>query len=440
MPDPPKTAPPLVLLLALCAGGLAQPLGARAGDPTAADVLADRALPAVLDKARALVKSGLGAGDSYPEVWIRDLNTFVDLALDRDTRPAIREALLAFLHFQFASDGGIPDGYVAEAGATGPYAYLSAAGLPGFAAFKNTVETDQESSLVQAFARYVRGTGDRAILDDIVAGSPVRARLAQALRFPLRARFSERHGLLWGATTIDWGDVQPETRLAVVYDAEKSHRAIDIYDNAMFLIAVDAYLDVAGRTGLEAERLAAAARRMRAAVRTHLWDEARHKFRPHIYLDGSPFPEDFDEDRIHYHGGTAVAIEAGLLTDREVRLVFRDMVNNRRLAGAASIGLTIYPVYPDGLFRHPIVAPHEYQNGGDWTWFGARMVQQLVAHGLGAEAYAELRPMVDRVERDNGFYEWYTPGNEPRGSATYRGAAGQLGRAIEMLLSWARAQ
>lgn len=51
-----------------------------------------------------------------------------------------------------------------------------------------------------------------------------------------------------------------------------------------------------------------------------------------------------------------------------------------------------------------------YQNGGDWTWFGGRMIQQLVVNGMVEEAYAEIHPMIERVIQNNGFYEWYGKG------------------------------
>ncbi|HVW06851.1 MAG TPA: hypothetical protein VHB78_17735 [Vicinamibacterales bacterium] len=411
--------------------------GCRSGlDRVAADIRADEQLPAVLHDATALVKAGLTAGGQYPQVWIRDLNTFIDLAIDKDTQPEIRRSLIGFLHFQ-SDANGIPDGY-GPIDPQDPQSDWTSPALPGFAAFKNTVETDQESSLVQAVARYVARTGDRTLLDEVVDGVPVRARLARALQFPLTHRFSDTYGLLWGATTIDWGDVQPETRAGVYFSAANSHPAIDIYDNAMFLLAVDAYVDLVGATDADAARLKPIADRIRQQVRTVLWDDARHKFRPHVYLDGSPFPSSFDEDRIYYHGGTAVAIEASLLQPDEVLRALHDMLDDQQRAGAASIGLSVYPAYPDGLFRHPIIHEYAYQNGGDWTWFGARMVRQLVRYGYAADAYAAVQPMVARAARDHGFYEWYTLKNQPRGSGAYRGAAGQLGLAIQSLLDWAK--
>jgi hypothetical protein len=68
------------------------------------------------------------------------------------------------------------------------------------------------------------------------------------------------------------------------------------------------------------------------------------------------------------------------------------------------------------------------------------MIQALAIHGFVAEAYEELRPMVRRVRKNDGFFEWYDIYNQPRGSGTFRGSAGVLGKAILMLQDWARAQ
>ena len=81
--------------------------------------------------------------------------------------------------------------------------------------------------------------------------------------------------------------------------------------------------------------------------------------------------------------------------------------------------------------------PSRYQNGGDWTWFGGRMIQQLIRYGMVAEAYQEVRPMIDRVLVNGDFYEWYGIGNTPRGSSAFKGSAGVLCKAIVMLREWA---
>ena len=61
------------------------------------------------------------------------------------------------------------------------------------------------------------------------------------------------------------------------------------------------------------------------------------------------------------------------------------------------------------------------------------MIQQLVRYGFVQEAYEHLLPRVKRVKDNDGFFEWYTVDNKPEGSGTFRGSAGVLYKAIEML-------
>jgi hypothetical protein len=132
-------------------------------------------------------------------------------------------------------------------------------------------------------------------------------------------------------------------------------------------------------------------------------------------------------------------MEADLLDPDEILVSYGQMRANVRLSGAATIGLTLYPPYPAGSFKNPSMRPYSYQNGGDWTWFGARTVRQLARHGHVAEAYQELVPMLERVIRHEGFYEWWTLDNQPKGSGQFRGSAGVLLEAIAELRAWAKA-
>jgi hypothetical protein len=113
------------------------------------------------------------------------------------------------------------------------------------------------------------------------------------------------------------------------------------------------------------------------------------------------------------------------------------MIQNVKAAQAQSIGLTLYPPYPAGFFKNKSMGPYSYQNGGDWTWFGGRTIQGLIQYDMVQEAYRELLPMVNRVLKNDGFFEWYRPNGTPAGSGTFRGSAGVLGKAILMLLDWA---
>lgn len=381
-------------------------------------------------KAIEIVKTGFNAGDGYGEVWIRDYNTFIELSAKVFEAEVLKENLLVFFKLQ-GDDGNIVDGFIPKDNITGHgYDYIHSSLEPRYAGHKNTVETDQESSLVQAVYKYVRATNDLSILDEIIDGKTVGERLEWAMQFLMEHRYNEKYGLLWGATTADWGDVQPGHVWGVYMD-ENTHRAIDIYDNAMMIIALDNLMELLPNTKTKWQPIR---NDIAKSARKHLWDNEAHKFIPHIYLEGSPFPDDFNENEIYYFGGTTTAIQAGLLSKDEIEKSLEQMVEKVEKAGAPSIGLTLYPPYPEGFFLNPIMNPeYNYQNGGDWTWFGGRMIQQLIKHGFLEEAYEQLLPMTERVMKNDGFYEWYSIDNEPRGSGTFRGSAGVLYIAIEML-------
>ena len=395
----------------------------------------DQSFHQVDSMARAVIGQGLNAGSGYSQIWARDMNTFIETACEITDPKVLREAILLFFALQQPNDEMI-DGYVLKPDFTWndtcPY-YSDAA--PEHVGFKNTVETDQETSLIQIVGKYIRKTGDKSILQQDVAGRTVMNRMEGMVDYLLHERYNEEYGLLFGAMTADWGDVQPNDDFGCDMN-ELSSRAIDVYDNAMFIIALD-YLkemseDEAAKTKWQNLR-----DKIAQNVRKHLWDDANKKFIPHIYLDPSPIPAGFDENKIHYHGGTTIAMEAGLLSKEEVGIVNAQMLENVRLSGMPSIGLTLYPTYPEGFFRGWMEKPYHYQNGGDWTWFGGRTIQQLIAHGYVQEAYDEIRPMIDRVLQNKGFFEWYGMGNVPSGSGHFKGSAGTLAKAIEMFREWA---
>ncbi len=388
----------------------------------------------VKKKALEVVKTGFNAGDGYGEVWIRDYNTFIELACEVYPEKEITENLLVFFRMQ-GDDGNIIDGFIPKSKAqAGGYAYIYSDLEPRYAGHKNTVETDQEASLVQAVYKFIKKTGDQEFLEISIGDINIKDRLELSLDFLMQHRFNEDYGLIWGATTADWGDVQPEHDWGV-YFTNDTHYAIDIYDNAMFLIAIDNFLELVpekkGNWQPVHDRIA-------TNIKAHLWDEKNQKYIPHVYIDGSPFPEDFNENEIFYHGGTAIAIEAGLLSKDEIKISMEKMIGNVTASGAGSIGLTMYPPYPEGYFKNKGMYPYGYQNGGDWTWFGGRMIEQLVRYGYVKEAYAQLIPMTERVKDNDGFFEWYTVKNEPKGSGTFRGSAGVLYKSIEMLENWTK--
>lgn len=324
----------------------------------------------VLTMARHLLNGSMNAGAGYADVWIRDTATFLEIACEVNEPKAVKQVLIQFLQWQ-TSQGEIPDGYNISAAANHSMSGFGPCSGPK-PVCKNTAETDQESSLVIAFSQYVNSTGDIAVVTEEVDGTTVLARLEAALQWLINNRMSTASfPLLYGGTTMDWGDVQPEAGLADERMlGSGSHLAMDVYDNALFVLAIQSYmhlLHVANATSPQnwAEHASAVA----AGVQAQLWNG--QQYRPHKYLQGSPFPDSFDEDRLFCSGSTWVAAQAGFLSPAEFSSVLQ--LGQQKVAevnaqgGAVTLGMTIYPPYPQNLTQH-MMQPWTYQNGGDWAW------------------------------------------------------------------------
>ena len=64
------------------------------------------------------------------------------------------------------------------------------------------------------------------------------------------------------------------------------------------------------------------------------------------------------------------------------------------------------------------------------------MIPALVKNDLIEEAYTDIKPFVNRVIENNGFFEQYTIDGKPHGSEVYRGSSGALMEAIDGLQEW----
>jgi len=396
-------------------------------------ILEDARLDTVYEMAKETLKPTDGefkAGSNYPETWIRDFATFVEVALEVNSKELIKERILLFLDFQ-GDDGNIVDGYTeltTEAG----YDYIYSETAPQYKAHKNTVETDQESSLILAIARYIKATGDKDILNLTKNGKSVLERCEWALNFLKENMYSEKYNLLFGATTVDWTDVQPESPWGV-FITDDTHWCVDVYDNAIYVLAINEFLEWVKDDEEKYNFWKAEKESITANVRKHLWDEQRQKFIPHKYLEDSPF-SGFDEDEIYYLGGTVYGILAGFLNEEEIETSYRKMLAIKELTGAMTIAVINYPPYPQGSFMNPGVDPYIYVNTADWTWWGGRTIESMIKTGHLDLAYQEIIPFLDRVIKNDGFYEWYSViDHQPHGSNTFLAAAGALGKAIKLM-------
>jgi hypothetical protein len=168
-----------------------------------------------------------------------------------------------------------------------------------------------------------------------------------------------------------------------------------------------------------------------AAANRHLWQPARGFYRMHALLSwpgpGAP-PAD---DHIFALGGNAMALLSGVADDAQARRVVAVADLRRRRFGMPTVSGVLLPPYPRGVFAHPILRDaYAYQNGGQWDWFGGRLVLAAFERGEAAFARRELGRIADQAARNGGLFEWTTREGKGRGSAAYAGSAGALGAAV----------
>ena len=356
---------------------------------------------------------GFSAGAGYPQVWLRDASTII---------PASRyfyplSFLTSWIEEHLAHqkcDGGLEDWVDAE-GRTD----------------KNTVETDQEASAIQSAYQVYLLLGP-AWLEKSVAGESILDRLDRALSYVFESRFDKERGLIIGAHTADWGDVDPEDPdQQAIYVDEKTHWTADIYDQSMGYEACRRLASMWAAVGerTKADHWLNTAVSLRESANRFLWQQQKGFYRVHIHLD--PYPHDFNEDDIFAMGGNTQAIMAGLADAGKAIRIIQNALDHQEAFGISTISGSLLPPYPAGFFKHPAVdEPYEYQNGGQWDWFGGRLVLAMFDNGFGPAAREKLIEIAAKCIRNGGLFEWDTKDGNGRGSDYYAGSAGSLARAL----------
>lgn len=361
------------------------------------------------------VYEGFTAGGGYPQIWIRDCNTTFHAARWFYGGASLDGCIFAHLARQRA-DGYVFDWVSDQDGAD-----------------KNSVETDQESSLVQLAAGVIRATGDRNPYTNTKALAGLLKHLDEALAYVWRRKRDPNTGLILGAHTIDWGDVEMHdgAHHTATVTGEDTVWTVDIYDQAMFVLAANALSNLYSHTGMTVQASLWRKRRMEieAGTRKLLWDEARGYFVMHRHV--TPHPHVFEEDDLFPMGGNAVAIEAGIASTAMARRIVDVAIKRQILYGISTISGSLLPPYPTNTFKHQLIKePWHYQNGGQWDWFGARLILQMYRLGMSNMATEKLNEIAAKTAANGGIYEWETPVGQPRGSSYYAGAAGVLARAL----------
>jgi hypothetical protein len=372
---------------------------------------------------------GFGAGEVYPQIWLRDSAWLVPAVARFYDVPALTSWL--DLHLDVAEKNGRLRDWMAAAS---PETFrewaprVSAVGQ--IAVDTNTNESDQEPSAALSYCRMARAVGEAA-LGDAATNERRRGRLVRALDGLIRDRTDAKSGLIWSGLTADWGDVSPlyPDQRAIYFDA-KTPRTVALYTNVMVASALECLANFE-RSSPAGTRLLSRAQALRGRIGRLMWMKDRGYFR--IRLPLNPAPKGFEDDDGRFAlGGNALAVLNGVADDEQAASIFKVVEGLRATGASATISTTLIPPYAASVFQHPSMRePHRYQNGGQWDWFGAAMVEAEFTRGHSEQARRHLDQIASRILKGGGgINEWYASDGSPQGSPSYAAAAAAIHDAV----------
>jgi len=356
---------------------------------------------------------GFSAGTEYPQIWSRDANTILFVSKFFYGRNYLTSWIEEHLAYQ-KDNGALED-------------WINAKGESE----KNTTETDQESSIVQSAYQVYEIIGPRW-LQKIIKGKNIISRLDKALMFVLQNRYDKKMGLITGAHTADWGDVDlvDADDLSVDVDANTFWTA-DIYDQGMFCLAAAQLAKMYGELKQDSRALfwRKTAEFIKTNANTWLWQEEKGFYKVHVHLDS--LTHDFDESDMFAMGGNVTAVLAGMANMEQRTKIIDAALERQKTYEVSTISGTLLPPYPQNVFKHPLLdSQFEYQNGAQWDWFGGRLINTMFTSGFSQQAGEKLLEIISKNIANRGFFEWDDQKGTGRGSDFFCGSAGSLGLAL----------
>ncbi|MFC2165111.1 hypothetical protein ACFLT2_08970 [Acidobacteriota bacterium] len=356
---------------------------------------------------------GFSAGKNYPQIWLRDGSTIMAASKYYYEAPYLTSWFEEHLAHQ--KESGSLEDWIDQKGQ----------------ADKNTTETDQETSAVQAAYKIFSLLGP-PWLEKLLNGKPIIDRLENSLSYVFDNRFDSRLGLIKGAHTADWGDVDliDEGQEAVYVD-DRTNWTADTYDQCMCYQACLSLAEMMQSLGREkrSQYWRSKASLIKANANRWLWQPKKGFFRVHVHLNS--LEHDFDEEDIFALGGNTEAILSGLADEDQSRKIIINALKRQKTFQVSTISGSLLPPYPQNTFKHHLMDdPYEYQNGAQWDWFGGKLIYAMFNHGFSRQARKKLAEIMAKNVTNRGFFEWDTKDGVGKGSDYFLGSAGSLGKAI----------
>lgn len=361
------------------------------------------------------------AGSNYPMVWSRDMNT-IQVAYDLlkiKPSPQTHWAEL-FFEKQDPKSGSIPDWVALNQPWEGQWSD------------KNDVQSDQELWLIDSVLSALRnGTLKSEWLNMKTNRKQHSEALQDAMSWVLKNRQDQETGCIWNAHTADWGDValKGADGKTSTKRSENSLRVCGLFLQSLFLKVSQSYLSLNDTypellSGELQQKLKAAQKTIRQFLVSKLWIPEPGYFRMHIHLgDEKRFPDDAKNDELKFAlGGHVMAFEAGILPKNALKKIAEKILNLKNEYQISTIASVLLPPYASSTFENPIMKYFEYQNGGQWDWYGARATLLIEAAfpGRGVDAIHEIAL---KIKKNGTFHEWDHPDGSPGAGPHFRAGA-----------------
>jgi hypothetical protein len=377
---------------------------------------------------------GFRPGKDYLEMYARDIAWGMETTQYYYPDEYLREPIEAFLRRQYTDETVSADGDFDVP--AGPGA-LGGIITPEGTIDKQTITSDEETSLIHAAYLYYSMAHNVAWLQSTVADQTVIGRLNLAADWLYSHRFDADLGLFWRGHTVDWGDVKfEESTNYTDFDPEQDHQTASIYDQALAYMALSelAEMNVAAGDMARAGEWRDKAGALKERTNARLWQADKGFYLTHLHI--TPLEHDFDESAM-VSISNALAIYAGLTDFDQSQAILSNLERVRLEASADKPGLSIYPYYPnqwpDLFFDYLGMGYGNYQNGGVWDWWGGVQIQTELLKGFASQGTEHLLQVANDWHRHPGnIIEWQstTDPEHQQGSDYYSAAAGTVGHAI----------
>jgi hypothetical protein len=350
---------------------------------------------------------GFSAGSGYnAQIWIRDSYTILQYSKYLYKEPFLSNWLIYFLNHK--KDNGLIYDWFDNHGRFD----------------KNTVETDQESSLILAYFELLSIDRNKYInkLKEI----------EELCINVIKEKQDTKTGLIMNAHTIDWGDVQygANTWINAVHLNDNSYFVVGTYNNALFYSAleklVNEYKTSNNKKFLKWSKIK---NRLKININKYLWNDEKGFYRLHNHI--ASLKHSFNEDNIFGMGGNAIALSTTLVNEKMKKSIIHTARQRQNIFNFSTISGVLLPPYPKNYYAFSAVNDYfEYQNGGQWDWFGGRLIKSMFQNGFDVEAYISLKEIAQKTIKNKGIYEWDTVDGKGKGSSNFTGAAGVLGNTV----------